>query len=309
MNRQTVLSTMSKGVAVMLISMLTLVGNAMAQGKKPLEVEVSNVSTYGSLKTKEFVGMIKIGGLIDISAPASGIVTEFKDALGKTVRAQERLAAIKNLDELYKDVVIKSPGNDIRIMRTYVEKGNFVEKHQLLMVLAKDIYYEANVHLVASEVEWLKNAKNIEVLVHPNTEHEQSFRIAKSRIEIPDQRKRFYNARLKLACPQERCEDVTLAGAIVKVVVKNSGNIQISKKALFNNDKTVAVINNQGIVEHRKVIKGRVIDDAVEVLHGLELGEQLVVNFNRPPVNGERAIVKATVVNGLVSVEPDTAFE
>ena len=246
--------------------------------------------------------MIKVGGLIDISAPASGILLDFKDQPGAVVKAGEQLAAIKNLDELYKNVLIKSPASNIKVMRTYVEKGNFVKRHQLMMVLAKDIYYEANVDLVASEVNWLKTARDIEVVVHPNTDHAQKFAIASSRIEIPDQRQNFYHARLKLACGDQRCEDTALAGAIVKVVSKNTGAIMISRNAIFNNDQTVAVLNGKGEIEHREIVKGKVTSDSIEVLSGLTVDEKLVVKYNREPTDGEKASVKAVVISQFASL-------
>ncbi len=280
-----------------------LSGFVSAGQPAPQEVEVATVGTQGKLKTREFVGIINIGGLIDINAPTSGIVTQFKGKLGVSVRASERLAAIKNLDELYKDVVIKSPADNIRIMRTYVEEGNFVQKHQRLMVLAKDIYYEARVHLVASEVDWLRHAKNIQVLVHPDSPHEQSFGIVDSRLEIPDEESRFYSARLKLNCPQTLCKDTTLAGAIVKVVIKNPGNIRISKEALLNNGKTVAVVNSMGVIELRKIVIGRITGELVEVLHGLALNERLVVRHNSPLSEGENVLVKSAIVERFTAIE------
>lgn len=278
--------------ALSLMMMVLYTDHLCASTTEQLAVEVVKVSASHQYKQREFVGIINIGGLIDISAPASGIVTEFNNQLGSTVQASERLAAIKNLDELYNDVVIKSPDSGIRIVRTYVEKGNFVEKHQKMMVLTKDIYYETKVQLVASEVGYFKGSERIEVIVHPNSPQQQSYRIAESRIEIPDQQNLFYNARLKLACPQTRCEDIALAGAIVKVIVNTPAEIQISTAALLQNGKLVAVVNSAGVIEHQMIKKGRVTSHYVEVLEGLKLNEQLVVGYNHPPQAGEVAFIK-----------------
>jgi membrane fusion protein, multidrug efflux system len=202
----------------------------------------------------------------------------------------DALKSTVNLAELaLKETEIRAPISGV-VARRYAKLGQLVNQHvtQSLFYIVSNQQLEAVVHLPEQQLAQARIGQNALLQFAGMTSvNSELVRIS----PVVDAASGTVRAVLKVANDSQSLKPGMFAQVQLQFDVKADA-LLLPKRALMNtdNNQTVFVIDSENKVSRRPVHLGYQADNTVEVLSGLELGEQVVIA-------GQSALKDAALVN------------
>jgi len=176
----------------------------------------------------------------------------------------------------YEDTKITSPISGVVTARM-VDKGDYVNKGKVVVQVVDISTMKVKLNVAEKDVFRLKTGDDVAVTtdVYPGVTF-------KGKIEtISDQADNAHTYPVEITLPNSKDHPLKggMFGRVQFTSIKNNESILIPREALIGSvrDAKVFVVKN-GIANERSVIIGSTSDNMLEVLSGLNVGEQIVVN-------------------------------
>jgi len=176
----------------------------------------------------------------------------------------------------YEDTKITSPISGVVTARM-VDKGDYVNKGKVVVQVVDISTMKVKLNVAEKDVFRLKTGDDVAVTtdVYPGVTF-------KGKIEtISDQADNAHTYPVEITLPNSKDHPLKggMFGRVQFTSIKNNESILIPREALIGSvrDAKVFVVKN-GIANERSVIIGSTSDNMLEVLSGLNVAEQIVVN-------------------------------
>lgn len=290
-------------------SSIANIHSVTSSDQKLLEVTAYTAHLSEALQLLAFTGIVEIKTLYDLTAKTRGIIRGL--TYDKTVfKGDTPVLTIVPADPNFALTTIYPPFENARLVRRYVDNGHFVHEDDLLVQIAQGQNYTVAFQVPGYEVQAIRDADDISMTLYSPNGKSPSLPIGKTRIEHPIAGDTLYRVEIDVDCSQAfACEEAQLSGALVSVDVYPStlGQLQIPRKALINGEARVMVLSDLNVVVIRDVALDRTAtESSVTVLHGVNPGEHVIVDYNRLPIPNEIAtqVYFSALESPKVSYEP-----
>jgi RND family efflux transporter MFP subunit len=176
----------------------------------------------------------------------------------------------------YNDTKITSPISGVVTARM-VDKGDYVNKGNVVVQVVDISTLKVKLNVAEKDVFKLKPGDEVSVTtdVYPGV----TFKGKISTISDQADNAHTYPVEITLPNSKEHPLKGGMFGRVMFTSIKNNESVLIPREALIGSvkDAKVFVVEN-GIAKERNVVIGSTSDNMLEVLSGLKVGEQIVVN-------------------------------
>lgn len=199
---------------------------------------------------------------------------------------------IEAAENKIKDTVLKSPISGTVIQKLF-EEGETIASGHPVVVLGRLDVLEVEIGVPDILIDSIQIGKNVDVYIY-GLEKEVQGRISNINTAA-DLETRTFGVKIDIANSENRIKP----GMIAKVIMNtdNINTIMVPTNAVMNDPDggKIFVYKEDGHVEERRITLGKVYDDKIQVLEGLEDGDQIVVEGHYKLVDMDK--VKVEVVD------------
>lgn len=270
--------------------------SAIRSGVNQAEASLEFVKTqYERMKQLYEEGAIPKTTLEELETQLVVAENKYQEALDAYAIAEAQLkqasTGLEVAETKMNDTVLKSPINGTVIQKLF-EEGETVASGYPVVVLGRLDTLEVEIGVPDILIDTIQIGKNVDVFIY-GLEKDIQGKITNIDTTA-DLETRTFGVKVEI----DNKDNKIRPGMIAKVIMNtdNVNTIMIPTNCVMNDPDggKIFIYNEEGYVEERRIVLGKVFDDKIQVLEGLEDGEQIVVEGHYKLIDKDK--VKVEVV-------------